>query len=135
MRHLPIAIALAACLALASPAIACPENCFFTPGGIWTCTTAASADTTFDSTANSACFKNAYFHGYTAGYDLPHGMLYASSLGGFTGACGPGVVVTDDFVLGGLPAGTPVTIRAQLALGFWINCIVPGGSLGIARLD
>jgi hypothetical protein len=135
MRHLSIAFALAVCVALAAPAAACPENCFFTPGGIWTCTTAASADTAFDSTAYPPCFKNFMFRGYTAGYSLPQGTLYASVGGGFDGACGPGVAATDDFVVGGLPAGTPVTLRAQLALRFQIGCILPGGSHGIARLE
>src|SRR6185503_9339617 len=58
-----------------------------------------------------------------------------SVIGGFDGACGPGVAATDDFVLGGFPDGTLVTLRAQLALQFWINCLLPGGSRGIVRLE
>ena len=135
MRRLALAFALVACFALTAPAGACPDNCFFTPGGIWTCTTAASADTAFDSTAYPSCFKNMFFRGYTAGYSIPNGTLYATVSGGFDGACGPGVATSDDFVVGGLPAGTPVTLRVQLALRFQIGCILPGGSHGIARLE
>jgi hypothetical protein len=135
MRRLSLALVLAACFALAAPAGACPDNCFFTPGGTWTCTTEASADTVFDSTAYPSCFRSIVFAGYTAGYSIPQGTLYASVGGGFDGACGPGIAVTDDFVIGGLPAGTQVTLRAQLALRFQIGCILPGGSHGIARLE
>jgi hypothetical protein len=135
MRRFALAFALGASFLLAAPAGACPDNCFFTPGGIWTCTTAASADTAFDSTAYPSCERNIAFRGYTAGYSIPDGTLYASVGGGFDGSCGPGVAASDDFVVGGLPAGTPVTLRVQLALRFQIGCILPGGSHGFARLE
>lgn len=88
-------------------AIACPNNCIWRPQAADLCTTAAVLDTIFGHDATTLCSDSC-----RAAFDVPHGTLLSYAGSGW-GGCDPRTVVSDDFTMLGLPAGTPVTLTAR----------------------
>jgi hypothetical protein len=90
-------------------ASACPTSCVRLPGNVDFCTPAAAFDTTLADTVCCHCGQS------RTAFNVPAGTLYAMGWSSWDG-CEPRVTVEDDFVVGGLPIGTPVSFTARLAL-------------------
>ena len=106
-------IALVVTATLPAIGAACPLNSLFCRG--------ARLDSTEPARSTQCC--NADFCG-TADYDLARGGLNAtmssSEYGGPTGDAR--VVASDEYVVLGMPSGTPVTIQAEFQLtGYYTN--------------
>lgn len=131
-----LSLALAATASWFAPAWGCPLNCIHVPAGVDYCTPAAQIDTSIvDPTYNCG--------GYEAAFSIPHGTLHSVAWSPF-GVCRPQTTVEDDFVVGGLPDGTVVSLTARLELSLTgSNYMGPGnafaglveGTFNSSRLD
>jgi hypothetical protein len=93
----------------------CPNSCV---GDV--CSSRASADTTVSS-------ENCYAH---SGYDVAKGSLFTHISGGISFCwTWAEAKIEDDFVLDGIPSGTPVSLAARLqySASWWCGGC-PGGS-------
>lgn len=91
---------------IAGAQAACPTSCLHMPQDVTYCTPAAKVDTTAGPDPTHVCGC------YSGGFDVPSATLYTTACSSF-GTCLPRVTVEDDFTLGGLPVGTPVTFTAR----------------------
>jgi hypothetical protein len=116
MLHLPrfacaLVLILATATAHASSTGECPESCLT----IWiageVCSQRAAADTAHRFSIGN-CADG-------ASYDIPAGELSAFSEGWTLGPCGQaGATVRDEFTVGGVTPGTPLTFLARLDASF-----------------
>lgn len=116
MSGIRIPLALVASLLLAGLATlsalsaqACPNSCLRLPGNVEYCTPAATLDTTL---VDSGC---CFCHEFRSAFNVPLGTIHASGSSSWDG-CEARIALEDDFVVEGLPLGTPVALTAVFAL-------------------
>ena len=114
---------------ISSPAAAdCPRNCIELTHSGPICSSRAAADTMWYF-GLGGCSDS-------ASYDIPEGILTAhSTASGLLGCGGVQVIVQDDFVVTGLPAGTPLGFTARFDVETHARCILSSArSAGGLRL-
>jgi len=118
-------LVLALCLLapVSSARAACPESCIRVPGIGTTC----SSDPARVVTATAEQTGQLCTSTFEAKYDLPRGTLSLHSGSPF-GGCDAEVAVADEFVVQGVPAGTPVTFFAMLYTRPEIYCALGRGT-------
>jgi hypothetical protein len=121
-RLLPAILFTLALLAPAHAALACPQNCFWTPVGTDFCTPAATLDTLVDNDPGGLCSGS-----HRAKFDMPNGTLGSFSGSPF-GGCTPRTTVHDDFTLLGIPNGTPVPLTARLFVTATVSTFLGDGT-------
>jgi hypothetical protein len=100
--------------------VPCAESCLSWSWRPPYCSPQASIDT---SAFDASCYDR-------VGFDIPQGALFATTNAGLSN-CWAGLTVRDDFVVTGLPSGTPLTLTAHLAVSAHYGCLgvcMGGGS-------
>jgi hypothetical protein len=108
----------------ASYAQGCPESCIRLPNVGVSCSPMAVRDTTL-TTVQSGHLCTDWFE---ARYDIPQATLFLTSGSPF-GGCNPEITVEDDFVVHGLPDGTPVSFTARFEVTADYYCVLGSGAV------
>jgi hypothetical protein len=95
----------------------CPESCIRIPNVGTSCSPAAVRDTALTAVQTGHLCTD-YFE---ARYDIPQATLFLTSGSPF-GGCDPEITVEDDFVVHGLPDGTPVSFTGRFEVSAEYYC-------------